>query len=161
MIQISRKVDYAVRLMVEVGSHADGALATTEVARRHDIPYEFLRKIAQTLVSKGLLISSRGGSGGLSLAREADTITVMDITSIFDAPYLNRCTVDSNQCELRDTCPVYPVWKEAQTALERIFGQAKLSDMIRRGGIIRGKAGSVAGQIVTSTAPVAEADNTE
>ncbi|KKK48999.1 hypothetical protein LCGC14_3139510, partial [marine sediment metagenome] len=60
MLRLSRNADYALRLMLEVGGHAQGLLTTAEVARRQEIPFEFLRKIARTLVSNGLLVSERG-----------------------------------------------------------------------------------------------------
>ncbi len=44
MLQLSREADYALLLMLEVGAHTEGAMRTAEVARRQQIPYEFLRR---------------------------------------------------------------------------------------------------------------------
>ncbi|NIQ77055.1 MAG: Rrf2 family transcriptional regulator, partial [Anaerolineae bacterium] len=60
MMELTRKADYALRLMVEVGVRSQGAVRTSDVARRQGIPYEFLRKVVQELVAEGLLISRRG-----------------------------------------------------------------------------------------------------
>ncbi len=132
MLQLTRKADYGIRLMLEAASRVDGPLTTADVAKRRQIPYEFLRKVAQTLVSRTLLVSERGIRGGLSLARPAETITVLDIVRAFESPSLNRCTVDPPRCDRRDACAVYPVWVEAQCEVERVLRGARLSSLVDR-----------------------------
>ena len=61
MLQITRKADYAVRLMVEVAAHSGESVTTAEIAESQAMPYQFLRKVAQVLSAKGLLASERGG----------------------------------------------------------------------------------------------------
>jgi Rrf2 family protein len=138
MFQLTRKADYGIRLMVEVAGRSGASTVTKEIAARQDIPYQFLRKVAQTLVTKGLLSSARGAKGGLSLARPAESITALDIVAAFDLPYLNRCISDPTQCPRRDVCAVYPVWVEAQKAVEQVLGGVRLSDMVRRQEILIG-----------------------
>ena len=132
MFQLSREADYALLLMLEVGAHTEGAMTTAEVARRQRIPYEFLRKVARPLVSQGLLASERGTGGGLTLARPAETITVLDIVRAFGSPALNRCTADPPRCDCRELCPAYSVWAEAQYEVERVLGGTRLSSLIGR-----------------------------
>lgn len=132
MLQLTRKADYGLRLMLEVALHSDGAMTTAEAARRQRIPYQFLRKVGQTLVCRGLLASERGGGGGLTLARPAERISLLDIVRAFESPALNRCTVDPPRCDRRDVCVVYPVWVEAQYEVERVLGGSRLSDMVER-----------------------------
>jgi Rrf2 family protein len=132
MLQITRKADYALRLMVELGAHSGSPIDTAEVARRQEIPYQFLRKVVQTLVANGLLLGERGQHGGLSLARPSDTISMLDIVRAFGPTRLNRCTVVPSLCERRDDCAVFPVWLQAQTQLEQLLGRTLLSDLVRR-----------------------------
>ncbi len=132
MLQLTRKADYGLRLMLEVGGSPSGSTTTAEVVHRQPIPYEFLRKVAQTLVSHGLLVSERGVRGGFTLARPAETISVLDIVRAFGSPALNRCTIDPPRCDRRDVCAVYPVWVEAQSEVDRILGCTRLSSIIDR-----------------------------
>lgn len=132
MLQLSREADYALLLMLEVGAHTEGAITTPEVARRQQIPYEFLRKVARTLVRQGLLVSQRGAGAGLTLARPAEEITVLDIVRAFGSLALNRCTADPPRCDCLELCPVYPVWAEAQYEVERVLGGTRLSSLIGR-----------------------------
>jgi Rrf2 family protein len=132
MLQLSREADYALLLMLEVGAHTEGAITTAEVARRQRTPYDFLRKVARTLVRQGLLVSQRGAGGGLTLALPAEKITVLDIVRAFGSLALNRCTADPPRCDRRELCPVHPVWAEAQYEVERVLGGTRLSSLIGR-----------------------------
>lgn len=131
MLQITKKADYAVRLMFEVGAHPGGAITTAEVAKRQEIPYQFLRKVAQMLVARGLLVSERGGKGGLRLARPPEAISVLDILQALDLPPLNDCSTNPNNCKRRAICAAFPVWYEAQLEVDRVLGGTPLSKLIR------------------------------
>ncbi len=132
MLQLTRKADYGLRLMLEVGGSPSGATTTAEAAQRQQIPYEFLRKVAQTLVSHGLLVSERGVRGGFTLARPAEAISILDVVRAFGSPALNLCCTDPPRCDRRDTCAVYPVWAETQRQVERTLSSASLSSLIHR-----------------------------
>ncbi len=140
MLQLTRKADYGLRLMLELAAQSDGSLTVADVSQRQQIPYEFLRKVAQTLVSQGLLVSERGARGGLALARPAEKITVLDIVRAFESPALNRCTVDPPRCDRRDVCAAYPVWVEAQNEVERVLGGARLSSLVDRQEVLDARA---------------------
>jgi DNA-binding IscR family transcriptional regulator len=93
------------------------------------------------------VISERGGRGGLYLSRPPEEITVLDIVNAVGIPALNRCTVEPSRCDRRDSCAVYRVWVEAQTAVERVLGRTRLSEVIERQAALTraGRGGSLAG----------------
>jgi len=129
--------------MFEVGAHPQGAITTAEVARRQDIPYQFLRKVAQALVAKGLLVSERGGRGGLRLARPAETISVLDILRALDLPPLNDCSTNPNSCKRRAICAAFPVWYEAQLEFDRVLGSTPLSRLVGAHRALQSRATAV------------------
>lgn len=132
MLQLTRRADYGLRLMLEVATRRNGSVTTAAVAQRQQIPYEFLRKVVQILVSRGLLISERGAGGGLTLPYSPEAISALDIVAAFESPALNRCTVDPARCDRRDVCAAFPIWVEAQRQVERVLGEARLSDLVER-----------------------------
>jgi Rrf2 family protein len=132
MFELTKKADYALRLMIEVAANEAGNLSTGEVADREDIPYEFLRKVAQDLVAAGLLVSSRGVNGGLALAQPAETISLLEIVRAVDEPAISRCVVDPAACTRRNGCVIYPVWHRMQREMERAMGAVQLSDLAER-----------------------------
>jgi Rrf2 family protein len=136
MLELTKKADYALRLMIEVAACDGGVISTAEVAGREDIPYQFLRKVAQGLVVSGLLTSSRGVRGGLALAHPAQTISLLEIVRAVDEPALSRCLIDPAACNRRSRCVIYPVWRRLQRELERAMESITLSDLAERHRVV-------------------------
>ena len=80
MIRISTKGRYGTRAMLELGlSKGNGTMLLREIADSQDISVKYLEQIIPSLKSAGLVNSSRGASGGYSLARPAKEITIKEI----------------------------------------------------------------------------------
>jgi Rrf2 family protein len=87
MISITSKSPYAVRALVELHRHGDtGPVPIAELARRGDIPVQFLEQLFATLRRAGLLRSQRGVKGGYSFARPAEEIAVLEVVELLDGP---------------------------------------------------------------------------
>ena len=87
MISITSKSPYAVRALVELHHHGDaGPVPIAELARRGDIPVQFLEQLFATLRRAGLLRSQRGVKGGYSFARPAEEISVLEVVELLDGP---------------------------------------------------------------------------
>jgi DNA-binding IscR family transcriptional regulator len=57
-----------------------------ELARRREIPVQFLEQLFATLRRAGVLRSQRGVKGGYSFARPASEITVLELVELLDGP---------------------------------------------------------------------------
>jgi Rrf2 family protein len=55
-----------------------------EIARRREIPAQFLEQLVATLRRGGVLRSQRGVKGGYTLARAAVQITVLEVVELLD-----------------------------------------------------------------------------
>ncbi len=87
MISITSKSPYAVRALVELHRLGDtGPVPIAELARRGDIPVQFLEQLFATLRRAGVLRSQRGVKGGYSFARPATELTVLEIVELLDGP---------------------------------------------------------------------------
>ena len=84
MISITTKSPYALRALAELGRSGKGPVPIGELARRRDIPVQFLEQLFATLRRAGVLNSQRGVKGGYSFAREPSTITVLEIVELLD-----------------------------------------------------------------------------
>ncbi len=92
-MQITRQADYAVRAMVYLAQlEPDKRAATGKIAQEKSIPPSFLAKIVSQLSVAGLLQTSRGARGGVSLAKPAEAISLLDVVEAIDGPILlNDC----------------------------------------------------------------------
>jgi Rrf2 family protein len=85
VLSITSKSPYAVRALVELHNLGDaGPVPIAELARRGEIPVQFLEQLFATLRRAGLLRSQRGVKGGYSFARPAAQITVLDVVEQLD-----------------------------------------------------------------------------
>ena len=87
MISITSKSPYALAALVELYRCGDRApVPIAELARRREIPVQFLEQLFATLRRGGVLRSQRGVKGGYSFARPADEITVLELVELLDGP---------------------------------------------------------------------------
>ncbi|MGI9183630.1 MAG: RrF2 family transcriptional regulator [Solirubrobacteraceae bacterium] len=87
MISITTKSPYALSAMIELYRHGDaGPVPIAELARRREIPVQFLEQLFATLRRAGVLRSQRGVKGGYSFGRPADEITVLELVEILEGP---------------------------------------------------------------------------
>jgi len=119
-MQITRQADYAVRAvhyLAKLGP--EQRAATSQIAQEQRIPPSFLAKIVSQLSVAGLLQTSRGARGGVSLARSADQISLLEVVEAIDGPILlNECVADhGGSCIFGEDCPMRPVWCDAQVEL--------------------------------------------
>jgi Rrf2 family protein len=87
MISITTKSPYALSALVELHHHGDrGPVPIAELARRREIPVQFLEQLFATLRRAGVLRSQRGVKGGYSFARSSGDITVLELVELLDGP---------------------------------------------------------------------------
>jgi Rrf2 family protein len=118
-MQITRQADYATRAILYLARAGTGErIATSQVAKEQKIPPSFLAKIISQLSIAGLLHTSRGARGGISLSRAPEQITLLEVIEAIDGPIqLNMCVERNGACAHEENCPLQPVWGDAQDEL--------------------------------------------
>lgn len=133
-MRITYKVDYGIRVMTtiaEITRDDPGAQVTrAALAERDDVPAGFLTDILSQLRNAELLRSRRGGSGGWTLSRPADTITVADIIRALDGPLATVRGVRPHELEHgggRD--PFISMWIAVRASLRSILETITIADL--------------------------------
>ena len=118
-MEITRQADYAVRSMVHLAElPMDGRVSTASISEAESIPLPFLTKVISRLATAGLVTTSRGMGGGVSLARPPEEITLLQVVEAVDGPIvLNHCLLRSGTCEHEPNCAAHDVWSEIQDGL--------------------------------------------
>jgi len=87
VLSITSKSPYALQALTELGrSGGTDPVPIAELARRRDIPVQFLEQLFAVLRRAGLLRSQRGVKGGYLFAREPRDITVLEVVELLDGP---------------------------------------------------------------------------
>jgi Rrf2 family protein len=125
-MQITRQADYAMRAVAYLANLGpDLRAATSQIAEDQRIPPSFLAKIVSQLAKivsqlsvAGLLQTSRGARGGVSLARSPEEISFLEVVEAIDGPILlNECVADGGACTFGEACAMRPVFCDAQADL--------------------------------------------
>jgi Rrf2 family protein len=133
-MQITRQADYALRAMLYLARmEQNQRAATSQIAKEMEIPPSFLAKIISQLSIAGLIHTSRGARGGVSLARKPKAISLLDVVEAIDGPItLNECTQDPGICSFGDSCPLHEVWCETQAELVRKLRASTFDTLLER-----------------------------
>jgi len=87
MLSITTKSPYALRALAELARiGGPGPVPIGELARRRDIPVQFLEQLFAVLRRAGVLRSQRGVKGGYAFARDPSTVTVLEVVELLDGP---------------------------------------------------------------------------
>ncbi|MGD9633856.1 MAG: Rrf2 family transcriptional regulator [Pirellulales bacterium] len=86
-MKLSRTIAYAIHATLQLAGGERGVpIPCSQLATEGQMPERFLLQILRSLVTRGLLCSTRGVDGGYYLARPADQISLRDIVEAFDNP---------------------------------------------------------------------------
>ncbi len=124
-MQITKQADYALRAIIYLAQLNESNKApTSKIAKAQHIPPSFLAKIISQLSIAGLIHTSRGARGGVSLAKAPEDISVLDVIQAIDGPMiLNECTENPESCPFKKSCPLFDIWCEARALLiEKLSG---------------------------------------
>jgi Rrf2 family protein len=118
-MQITRQADYALRAMLYLAKLEPAhRAATSQIAASKNIPPSFLAKIVSQLSIAGLIHTSRGARGGVTLARAPKDISVLEVVEAIDGPIsLNECTITPDGCPFSEDCPIHDLWCGTQAEL--------------------------------------------
>ena len=132
-MQITRQADYAVRAVLYLARlGSDQRAATSQIAQEQQIPPSFLAKIVSQLSVAGLLQTSRGARGGVSLARDPEQISLLEVVEAIDGPILlNECVSSNGICVFGDSCPMRPVWCDAQAELVKHLKNTSFNGILK------------------------------
>ncbi len=135
MLRISRRADYAVRVMIAAAQAPAGEyLPAPRIGEAMLIPQPFLVKVIGDLRRNELIRTAAGRSGGISLARPAESITLRHIIEAIEGPIvLNACLLRPGECPRDTICPAHPVWGHIQRVLHAEMDAVDLASLAARG----------------------------
>ena len=135
-MKLSTKGRYGVRALLDVAIHQDESpVQLKDIAERQQISLNYLEHLIAPLVAAGLLKSARGARGGVSLARPARDIRLLDVVQALEgslAPV--RCVDEPGRCSRAEACVTRDVWAEVKDAVESVLGSVTLADLVERQG---------------------------
>ena len=138
-MRLSKKGEYAVRALVEIGfeSHLrpNSLIQISTVAERTNIPEKFLEQILLALRNGGVLKSKRGVEGGYTLAKPAAEINLGEVVRLLDGPLapipcVSLSAYEPCTCPDEESCGLRIAMQQVRDAICAILDNYKLDRLI-------------------------------
>ena len=134
---ITKDIGYAVRALI-ILSKQEGIVSVSDLVKKMDVPYAFLRRVMQRLTKEGIVSSYRGKGGGFQLEVSAKKIYMLDIIKIFQSSLdLTRCMIKEKICPNIKGCVLRSEVKEIEAYIKEKFKNLTI-DSLKNGGIDNG-----------------------
>jgi Rrf2 family transcriptional regulator, cysteine metabolism repressor len=119
VLSITSKAPYALQALSELAQTDGGRqpIPIGELARRRDVPPQFLEQLFAVLRRAGVLRSQRGVKGGYAFAREPSSVTVLEIVELLDGPL---------------GAEAQGIFAEASAAARAVLEGATIADVVER-----------------------------
>lgn len=130
-MRISRSTCYAILALGYIAENKNQKIILSQdMAKKYDIPLEYLLKLLQQLVKANILHSKRGPHGGFSLAKSPQNITVLQIIEAIDGPFASHTSLTDQSSGAKIGAQVDKVYEKAIAQAKAVFTKAKLSTLI-------------------------------
>ena len=130
-MKLNLQTDYALRVLIYVGTNADGLSTIQEIADAYTISKAHLMKVVHRLGKAGYLDTVRGKNGGMRLKRAAATIRVGDVVrSIEEDLAVIGCLGEKDFCRIQGSCVLQHALKDATDAFLAVLDGYTLADLL-------------------------------
>lgn len=127
---ISQTAEYALRAVVWLASKGDGSLGTLHIAEATRVPAGYLSKVLQALARAGLVVSQPGRSGGFTLVRRPEEISVLDVINAVDPiQRIKTCPLDLKSHGVQ-LCPLHRRLDDAMAKAEEAFATSTIAELL-------------------------------
>jgi len=139
-VKVSAQEEYGLRCILQIarrqGGQAERPMTLGEIAREEGLTVPHVAKLIRILRKAGLVRSVLGRTGGYSLGRTADTISLAEILAVlgggrlYDTSYCERHAGDQKVCTHMGDCSIRSLWGVLEDLLERVLRRTMLSELI-------------------------------
>ncbi len=131
MLRLNRLTDYAVVVMAQMAQRSDEVRTAPQISEQTGVPLPTVAKTLNSLSHSCLVTSQRGATGGYTLSRPAEQITVAEIIQALEGPIALTACVDgtTGQCDVESLCPMRGNWDKVNKAIRGALSQVTLADM--------------------------------
>lgn len=129
---LSQSCKYGIWAILYLASVSDRKyVAIREISSNLKISFHFLTKILQSLTQANIIVSMRGASGGVALARPADTIHLREIIEAVDgSDIFTECILGLPGCDNDQHCPLHTKWAAKREAFTEMCESTTLDMMV-------------------------------
>ena len=131
MFRLNRLTDYGVVVLSQMSRNPNDLRTAPQISRQTGVPLPTVAKLLNALAHEHLIESHRGATGGYTLSRPAEEISVAEVIQALEGPIaLTACVEGSeDECGVEALCPMRGNWDRVNKAIYGALSEVTLADM--------------------------------
>ena len=133
-MKLSTRGQYGTRALLDLALHnGEGPVILRDIAQRQQISLPYLEHLIAPLIAAGIIRSTRGARGGISLVKSPEKIKLSEVIQLLEgsiAPV--ECVNNPGICSRSAFCVTRDVWGELEKAMSGVLETITLQDLVER-----------------------------
>lgn len=134
-MKLSAQEEYGLRCLLHLARSGEESFTIPEISRAEGLSIPNVAKLMRLLRMGGLVQSARGQSGGYTLARPADQITVASVIELLGGPFFGPAFCERHSgreqtCTHAGDCSLRSLWGTVQMVLAEVLQNTTLKDLL-------------------------------
>jgi len=133
-MKLSTRGQYATRALLDLALHSDEEpVLMKDISRRQQISQRYLEHLVTPLIAGGILRSTRGAKGGISLVKPPEQVKLSELMQLVEGSLgLVECVTNPDVCDRSESCVTRDVWCELKNAISGVLESTTLQDLVER-----------------------------
>jgi FeS assembly SUF system regulator len=131
MLRVTKLTDYATVVLTVLAARPGEVLSATELADHAGLEIPTVAKLLKPLAQAGLVAAFRGSNGGYRLARDAGSISLVEIVEAMEGPLgMTECSLHAGACGIERSCGVRANWRRINDVVADALRGVTLAQML-------------------------------
>ena len=133
-MKLSTRARYGTRALLDLALHeGKGPVLLKNIAQRQQISLRYLEHLVTPLIAGGILRSTRGPRGGVSLAKAPGEIRLNKVIRLLEGSISPvECINDPGICTRSKVCATRDIWSDLKNAVNEVLESTTLQDLAER-----------------------------
>lgn len=133
-MKLSTRGQYGTRALLELAlRQGQGPVLLRDIAQKQQISLPYLEHLISPLIAGGVVRSTRGAKGGVSLARAPEEIRLSEVVRLLEGSIAPVECIDNPEiCGRSELCVTRDVWGEMKQAIDGVLESTTLKDLVER-----------------------------
>jgi Rrf2 family protein len=139
-LKISAQEEYGIRCLLQIGRKGpEASLTIPEISRAEGLSAHYVAKLMRVLRRGGLVKSVRGQSGGYTLSRPLNQITVTEALAVlggrlYEPEFCDQHVGSEEVCAHTIDCSIRFLWRSVQVVVDQLLSKTTLEDLLPKPG---------------------------
>ncbi len=133
-MKLSTKGRYGTRALLELALQGqEEPVLLRDIAEKQQISLPYLEHLIAPLIAGGIIRSTKGPRGGISLTKSPSEIKLSEVIQLLEGSVAPVDCIDNPEvCDRSSSCVTRDIWSELKNAMSGVLESTTLQDLVER-----------------------------